>query len=85
VAPEGYNGWMTDPHLEDHAFGVELQLNELVEEQARARVQDLPERVASLQAEIETLQDDLATTSDQIAEPGHEESEVVDERSILDP
>ncbi len=77
---------MTDPHLEDHAFGVELQLNELVEEQARARVQDLPERVASLQSEIETLQDELAATADQISEPDHDEPEVVEEeRSILDP
>ena len=77
---------MTDPSLEDHAFGVELQLNELVEEQERARVQDLPERVASLQSEIETLQDDLAATADQISDPDHEEPEVVEEeRSILDP
>jgi hypothetical protein len=58
---------VTDPHLEDHAFGVELQLNELVERLARARVQGRSEDAARLQSEIEALQDDLARTSEVIA------------------
>lgn len=57
---------MTDPRLEDHAFGVELQLTELVERLERARVQGRTDVVDALQAEVETLQDELATTSDAI-------------------
>lgn len=58
---------MTDPRLEDHAVGVELQLTELVERRERAVVQGRRERAAELQQEIDVLQDDLATTADRIA------------------
>jgi hypothetical protein len=64
---------MADPRLEDHAVGVELQLTELNEELARARVQGRPERMRELEAEIAELQDDLASTAEQIvAEHWHE-------------
>jgi len=58
---------MTDPRLEDHAVGVELQLTELNEELARARVQGRTERLAALEKEIAALQDDLARTAERIA------------------
>lgn len=58
---------MTDPRLEDHAVGVELQLTELNEELERARVQGRTERMAELAPEIAALQDDLATTAERIA------------------
>ena len=58
---------MTDPRLEDHAIGVELQLTELVERMERARVQGLDDQVRALQPELEALQDDLAVTADAIA------------------
>ena len=58
---------MNDPRLEDHAIGVELQMTELVEQIARARVQGRLDQVAKLQPELTALQDDLATTADRIA------------------
>lgn len=58
---------MTDPRLEDHAFGVELQMTELVEKIERARVQGRHDRVAELQRELEDLQDDLVSTAETIA------------------
>jgi len=58
---------MSDPRLEDHAVGVELQIGELVERLERAEVQGRLDQVPELQAEIERLQDDLARTADTIA------------------
>jgi hypothetical protein len=58
---------MTDPRLEDHAVGVELQMTELVEKMERARVQGRHDRVTELQRELDVLQDDLVVTSDTIA------------------
>ena len=59
---------MSDPRLEDHLVGVELQLNELVEKRERARVQGRTERVRDLTREIEVLQDDLAVTAERITD-----------------
>lgn len=58
---------VTDPRLEDHAIGVELQLTELVERLERARVQGRTDVVPQLQAEVEALQDELARTAESIA------------------
>lgn len=58
---------MTDPRLEDHAIGVELQLTELVERRQRAVVQGRHQRAAELQQEIDVLQEDLASTAERIA------------------
>jgi DNA-binding protein H-NS len=58
---------MTDPRLEDHAVGVELQITELVEKRERALVQGRRERAAMLTEEIEVLQNELAATAEQIA------------------
>ena len=57
---------MADPHLEDHAVGVELQLTELTEELERARVQGRTDRMGELEREIAALQDDLAETAERI-------------------
>ena len=59
---------MTDPRLEDHALGVELQITELVERMERARVQGRLDRVWDLQPQVEALQDELATTAERIAD-----------------
>ena len=67
---------MTDPRLEDHAFGVELQMTELVEQIERARVQGDPTRAARLQAELEALQDDLMETAEEIAGEHWEHAEI---------
>ncbi len=67
---------MTDPRLEDHAIGVELQITDLVEKIERARVQGRDERVAELQPQLEALQDELATTAEAIADEHWEQPEV---------
>ncbi|MBA3955246.1 MAG: hypothetical protein H0X58_01090 [Acidimicrobiia bacterium] len=58
---------MTDPRMEDHAVGVELQLTELVEKRERALVQGRTDRAEELTAEIEVLQTELAATAERIA------------------
>lgn len=58
---------MTDPRIEDHAVGVELQLTELVEKRERALVQGRTERARELTSEIEVLQAELAATAERIA------------------
>ena len=67
---------MTDPRLEDHAFGVELQMTELVEQIERARVQGRSDRVAALQRELEALQDDLVSTAEELATEHFEPADV---------
>jgi hypothetical protein len=58
---------MSDPRLEDHAVGVELQITELVEQRERAAVQGDEGRAAELSREITGLQEELASTAEQIA------------------
>jgi N-formylglutamate amidohydrolase len=67
---------MTDPRLEDHAFGVELQMTELVEQIERAKVQGLDDRAAELQRELEALQDDLVETAEIIADEHYEHADI---------
>ena len=56
-------------------MGLELQLEELLEQQRRAVVQHRTEDADRLQAEIETLQSELAATAEMIsgAEPAPDE------------
>ncbi|MDP8954901.1 MAG: hypothetical protein M3N37_08310, partial [Actinomycetota bacterium] len=75
---------MTDPRLEDHAVGVELQLTELVEKRERAMVQGRSDRAAELTVEIEALQADLAATAERIAGEHYELPDIVEEED-LDP
>ena len=88
---------MTDPRLEDHVVGLELQLVELVEEQHRAETQYRPDDAARLEPEIAAMQQELAATAEaavMIDEPAPPEEhaavlaptveEVVSHRSSLD-
>lgn len=58
---------MTDPRLENHAVGIELQIVELVEQRERAAVQERHEDVARIQQEIEALQQEMTLTAEVIA------------------
>lgn len=60
---------MTDPRLEDHLVGLELQLVELVEQRERAQVQRRPRDAARIQTEIDALQDEMARTAELLARP----------------
>lgn len=55
---------MTDPRLEDHVVGLELQLVELVEQRNRAEVQGRPDDVAKLEKDIAQVQQELAATAE---------------------
>ena len=57
---------MTDPRLEDHVVGLELQLVELVEQQHRAEVQYRPDDAARLEPQILTVQQELAATAEAV-------------------
>ncbi len=69
---------MTDPRLEDHATGLELQLIELVEQQERALVQHREEDAARLQREIDALRSELAATAEQLADPAERADDLID-------
>ncbi|MEN3316367.1 MAG: hypothetical protein V7605_2601 [Acidimicrobiaceae bacterium] len=51
---------MSDPRLEDHVVGLELQLVELVEQQHRAQTQYRPDEAARLESQIAAIQAELA-------------------------
>ncbi|MGI8753344.1 MAG: hypothetical protein ACR2MN_13710 [Acidimicrobiales bacterium] len=52
---------------DDHAMGLELQLEELTEQRERARVQHRYEELRRLDAEIVVLQTDLVETAERLA------------------
>jgi hypothetical protein len=54
----------------DHAMGLELQLEELIEQQRRAVVQGRSADADRLAAEIAALQQELAAAAERAAEPG---------------
>lgn len=58
---------MSNPRLEDHLVGLELQLVELVESKQRAEVQDRTDDAKKLEREIAELQTELASTAEAIA------------------
>jgi hypothetical protein len=62
VADSGTGSFVTDPRVADHALGIELQIEELVERRERARVQRRDKDAAALQRDIDALQLDLAET-----------------------
>jgi len=63
---------MTNPRLEDHLVGLELQLVELVEQEQRAEVQGRHEDAKRLEAEVGALQAELAATAETISEADEE-------------
>ncbi len=73
---------MTDPRLEDHVVGLELQLVELVEQQHRAEVQHRPEDAARLEADITAVQQELVATAEVLTS---EESAAEEEPHVLAP
>ena len=73
---------MTNPRLEDHLVGLELQLVELVENKHRAEVQGRTEDARNLDKEIAALQLELAATAEQIS---IEEDEAVPPAKLFAP
>ncbi len=63
----GYTPFMTNPRLEDHVVGLELQLVELVEQRERATIQHRPADAAGIQREIDALQEEMARAAEEIA------------------
>lgn len=63
---------MTDPRLEDHVVGVELQIVELVEQRERALVQERPDDAVRIQGEIDALQAEMARAAEKLTEPDAE-------------
>jgi hypothetical protein len=55
---------MTNPRLEDHVVGLELQLVELVEQKQRAEVQGRTDDIRALERQIGALQAELATSAE---------------------
>jgi hypothetical protein len=55
---------MADFRPADHAMGLELQLDELMEQRERARVQGRSADAARLEGEISALQAELALTAE---------------------
>ena len=81
-AGSGQEPPMTDPRLEDHVVGLELQLVELVEQQHRAEVQHRPEDAAKLEADITAVQQELMVTAEVLSS---EESAPADEPHVHAP
>lgn len=67
--PAGYGRSMTNPRIEDHLVGLELQLVELVEQRERAEVQHRQRDAAGIQAEIDSLQEEMARSAELVAGP----------------
>ncbi|HWG74571.1 MAG TPA: hypothetical protein VG184_11025 [Acidimicrobiales bacterium] len=59
---------MITPRDADHAVGVELQLEELVEQRERARVQGRVDDAEAIEPEIADLQSELADTIESAAQ-----------------
>ncbi|GAC1317794.1 MAG: hypothetical protein NVSMB16_14230 [Acidimicrobiales bacterium] len=57
---------MTDAQAANHALGLELQIEELVEQRERARVQRRPADEARLTEQITALQAELAEAADAV-------------------
>ncbi|MGH9076308.1 MAG: hypothetical protein ACRDY0_02440 [Acidimicrobiales bacterium] len=55
---------MIDPRDADHALGLELQIEELVEQRRRAQVQRRTEAAAAMDTEISALQSELGEMFD---------------------
>lgn len=60
---------MTDPRVEDHLVGVELQLVELVECKERAVAQGREDDASELNGEIEQLQAELGAVTEELGTP----------------
>jgi len=61
---------MSDFRTADHAMGLELQLEELIEQQRRAVVQGRSGDAERLAQEVAALQLELASTAEKLADEG---------------
>lgn len=61
---------MSDFRPVDHAMGLELQLEELIEQQARATVQGRNQDAERLALEADAVQAELAETAERVAQEG---------------
>jgi DNA-binding protein H-NS len=76
---------MTDPRLEDHVVGLELQLVELVEQQQRAEVQHRTDDAARLDQQIAAVQQELATTAEAALIPDEPSTDPDEQAHVLAP
>jgi hypothetical protein len=81
---------MGDFRPADHAMGLELQLEEAIEQQERARVQGREEDAQRLGLEVNELQSELAATAERavLEDPQPEASPEMhnaEELSVKDP
>lgn len=74
---------MSNPQIEDHVVGIELQLVELVEREHRAEVQGLDDQVAELKPEIESLQAELASIAEKLGPADEDEIDPEDHPVLL--
>jgi len=74
---------MSNPRLEDHLVGLELQLVELVENKQRAEVQGRTEDARALDREISELQAELAATAEELSR--EEEEAALPKARLLAP
>ena len=58
---------MADFRAADHAMGLELQIEELIEQRERANVQGFTDEAERVGREIEALQAELAATAERAA------------------
>lgn len=75
---------MTNPRLEDHVLGLELQLVEVVEQKQRAEVQGRTADVGGLERQVEALQTELATSAE-VASVGRAPTEVPEAAHVHAP
>jgi hypothetical protein len=55
-------------HLDEHAFGLELELTELNEQWRRALIQQRTADAARLASELDSVRDELVDTADRAAD-----------------
>lgn len=77
---------MTDPRLEDHVVGLELQLVELVERHKEAQTfVGGKDEVARLEAEIADLQAELAASAELLVADEHPQPVDASEAIVTSP
>ncbi len=75
---------MTDPRLEDHVLGLELQLVELVEQRERALVQGEGAEAVAISDEIVDVQTELTESAEAVASEEPAPHAVVDATQAAD-
>lgn len=75
---------MTDPRLEDHVVGLELQLVELVEQRERALVQGENADASAISTDIDAVQSELTEAAEVVAADDPAPPPVVDALRVED-